>query len=102
MLLLEKAGLIPHTNCIPHLSKTHANVKSKANMELRSVESLDIMLLNLVTNTPKNGLKQLLEDEAKKINIIRRPLFEELANKEEMLVQFKVIVNNLHVQTIFV
>ncbi len=89
VLLLKKAGLIPHANCIPFLANTHANVKSKANMELRSVQSLEIMLPNLATNTSKNDFKQLLEDEAKKIDEIRRPLFEELANKEEMLVRLK-------------
>ena len=87
--LLETAGMIPHVNCVPYLARTLANVNSKTNMELQSVESLDIMLANLGTHTSQPELKLQLEDEAKRIEEVRHPLLEELSQKERMLADLK-------------
>jgi hypothetical protein len=40
-LLQEKAGLLPHKNCIPFLSHKAANIKSKSNVLLKLWEELE-------------------------------------------------------------
>jgi hypothetical protein len=40
--LLEKAGMLEHENCIPYLAKTKDSLTSKADVELRKLETLHV------------------------------------------------------------
>jgi hypothetical protein len=42
--LLEKAGMLEHENCIPYLAKAKDSLTSKADVELRKLETLDVKL----------------------------------------------------------
>ena len=82
--LLTKAGLIPHENCIPFLASSKANAKSKVDMELHRVEILEISLEKFYKRQSFVDFKKQLEDEARKIDEIRRPLFDKLNKKEKL------------------
>ena len=43
--LLEKAGFVEHENCIPFLAKPNESKTSKADAELRKIESLDVNVI---------------------------------------------------------
>ena len=83
--LLEKAGLLPHENCVPFLATNLANTKSKANAEFRTIEELEITIEPLRATLSSDDLKERLEGVAKRIDAIRRPLLEEIGEKERLL-----------------
>ena len=89
--LLEKCGIVEHENCIPYLAKSKGTNTSKADAELRKV---DVLHVNLPSDqTAKDRvlveLKDQLIDQAKNIEMIRKPLLLDLKKKELTFKQIK-------------
>ena len=100
--LLEKAGFLPHGNCIPLLANTAANSKSKTSAELCKVENLVIKLsdecLSRANQDKPKCYRQDSEDrllnEALKIEEIRKPHLLNLKASEEKLEQIKCCIES--------
>ena len=89
-LLLQKAGFVEHENCIPYLSKSQASKNSKANAELRKIETLDVKLFprtRKVKREDKSKLKEQLDKHVKEIvkdiESTRKPLLAKLIQEEK-------------------
>ena len=61
--LLEKAGFVEHENCIPLLARSKGTNASKADAELRRVETLDVKLIN------RKKDKKIQEEEFKEKHV---------------------------------
>ena len=61
--LLEKAGFVEHENCIPLLARSKGTNASKADAELRRVETLDVKILN------RKKDKKIQEEEFKEKHV---------------------------------
>ena len=82
--LLENAGLVVHENCHPHLASSKASHTSKADAELRKVDSIDVQIE--IGGARKRNVdlynSNLLKEEARHLEEIRKPLLLELRKKE--------------------
>ena len=85
--LLENAGFLDHDNCIPFLDKTQATVGSKADAELRKLETLDVNLWSRKENkkSQEEQFKEKCAEEFKKIEEKTKPLFVELKQEKRKL-----------------
>ena len=84
--LLENAGFVEHKNCFPYLAESKASKTSKTDAELRKIDNFYI---NVASRNTKKGLDQfredMLQEEAARIDGIRKPLLIELScTKEKM------------------
>ena len=72
--LLRKAGFIKHENCVPNLAKSQATKTSKADAELRKMETLDVKIISSGKERKKEetSLKTSLQEEAKEMEEKKR------------------------------
>ena len=85
--LLEKAGMLEHENCIPYLAKTKDSLTSKADVELRKLETLHVNLWSRKENkkSQEEQFKEKCAEEFKKIEEKTKPLFVELKQEKRKL-----------------
>ena len=83
--LLQKAGLLEHTNCIPHLAKRQASNNSKADADFRNIGALEINIFNRKEEkkVQQEQFKEKCNEEMKKIEEKTKPLLLEFRNEKE-------------------
>ena len=97
IVLLQKAGLKEHKNCIPHLANTTANKNSKVDTKLHRVDLIEVTV-NSRTISNKHSIQDnedFLMDEVKKIDLIRKPLLSELKLNEKKLKVLRGYIKSL-------
>ena len=80
--LVEKAGLVPHKNCIIELANTRCNRKSKADIQLKFLEAMS-----------PTTIKQIIPDNKTndRLNMIKQETLDKMKNiREKMKVSLKV------------
>ena len=83
--LLQKAGFLENDNCIPFLAKHQASNRSKTDVELQKIETLDVHLQFHRENKKQREekLKEKHVGEMKNIEQQTKPLLLELKKEKE-------------------
>ena len=83
--LLQKAGLLEHTNCIPLLAKHHSSNNSKADADFKNIGVLEINIFNRKEEkkVQQEQFKEKCNEEMKKIEEKTKPLLLEFQNEKE-------------------
>ena len=80
---LVRAGLVEHEHCIPYLARRQSGKKSKADAELRKIDTLKVYVEERkATKHDSQERENLLQEEAARLEEIRKPLLEELRFQE--------------------
>ena len=84
--LLEKAGFLPHENCIPYLAKSQASRASKADAKLRKVGALEVHLHYYRENKEKQEEKnkEKFNEEFNEIEEKTKTLLSEIKAEKEL------------------
>ena len=83
--LIEKAGFIKHENCIPYLAPSKGSNTHKTDAELRKIEVLNVNVNPQTKEKTKNKskIKEILEEKAKHIEVLKKPILQALERKAE-------------------
>ena len=83
--LLQKAGLLEHTNCIPLLAKRQSSNTSKADADFKSIGALEINIFNRKEEkkVQQEQFNEKYAEEMKKIEEKTKPLLLEFQNEKE-------------------
>merc|ERR1711867_156536 len=83
--LLQKAGLLEHTNCIPLLAKCQSSHTSKADADFKNIGALEINIFNRKEEkkVQQEQFKEKYAEEMKKIEEKTKPLLLEFRNEKE-------------------
>jgi hypothetical protein len=78
---------VEHDNCIPFLAKTKDSHPSKADAELRKLETLDVNILNRKEDKKcqQESFYKQMGEELLKMEEQTKPLFVELKQEKEKL-----------------
>lgn len=86
--MLETAGMLPHRNCVPHISNKAANTKSKVSVLLHHADTLTVSLpfrTRKMSSQDPSELAAKLTEEVERINAMRGPALNDLTRSQQRI-----------------